>query len=203
MWGVLLTGVCCLLQDSSSKSAMKGGRKAIPANFVEIIDTLVDKVAAYKGVVLSNLPKIEGTAFFHSLPPPWYCHKWPQLTQDFCQQPADLIPLKASLPIDVSLTLLRDSGGQTPAPEAGPSTPAPPAMTASDPLPGDLSTQMLAAALLENPASAPAATATLQENEVCFDVFTVHNNHVKLAVCLEIPPRLSYKSSTSAGLEAT
>jgi hypothetical protein len=46
---------------------MKGGRKAIPANFIEIIDTLVDKVAAYKGVVLSSLSKIEGKPFFHSL----------------------------------------------------------------------------------------------------------------------------------------
>ena len=45
------------LQDASAKSAAKAARKAIPANFVEIIDTLVDKLASYKGVILSNTPK--------------------------------------------------------------------------------------------------------------------------------------------------
>ncbi len=50
-----------LLQEASLKSALKGGRKTIPSNFVEIIDTLVDKVASYKGVVLSDLaPKPQG-----------------------------------------------------------------------------------------------------------------------------------------------
>lgn len=46
-----------LMQDASLKSAAKAARKAIPANFVEIIDTLVDKLASYKGVILSNTPK--------------------------------------------------------------------------------------------------------------------------------------------------
>ena len=45
------------MQESSAKSAAKAARKAIPANFVEIIDTLVDKLASYKGVILSGAPR--------------------------------------------------------------------------------------------------------------------------------------------------
>ena len=47
------------MQDGG-KSAAKGVRKAIPANFVEIIDTLVDKLASYKGVALSTVPRPTG-----------------------------------------------------------------------------------------------------------------------------------------------
>ena len=43
---------------------MKANRKAIPSNFVEIIDTLVDKIASYKGVALSCIPKYRGAENF-------------------------------------------------------------------------------------------------------------------------------------------
>jgi len=63
-----------ILQEASLKSAVKGGRKTIPANFVEIIDTLVDKVASYKGVVLSSLPsKPEGAKVLLLIAPPMRC----------------------------------------------------------------------------------------------------------------------------------
>ena len=50
------------MQEASAKSTGKAARKAIPGNFVEIIDTLVDKLASYKGVILSKVSKSEDAA---------------------------------------------------------------------------------------------------------------------------------------------
>ena len=58
------------MQDAQPKSAVKGSRKTVPASFVEVIDTLLDAVSNYQGVILSADTKPEGAYTPTSLPQP-------------------------------------------------------------------------------------------------------------------------------------
>ena len=58
------------MQDAQPKSTVKGSRKTVPASFVEVIDTLLDAVSNYQGVILSADTKPGGSFTLTSITHP-------------------------------------------------------------------------------------------------------------------------------------